>query len=484
MASGGFMPPRIMIAAPCGRSGKTIVSIGLCDAFRRRGLAVQPFKKGPDYIDASWLSAASGVDCRNLDAFLMDEKTIIGSFERVSNKADLVLIEGNMGIYDGIDIDGKGSSAHLSKLLATPVILVINTMRMSRSVAALIKGFQCFEPEINIAGVIINNVAGERHKSKLIQSIEKYCDIPVVGAIPRIRSLNIAERHLGLIPFNESKTGSSFVEDIGAFVERHINLDAVLSIAKQAHDSHNASSTISNPSDDKEDYQRSNAIVRVGVMFDRIFNFYYPENIEALKTAGAEIVHIDSLQDRMLPKVDALYIGGGFPELYIEELSENKGLMHDIAVAIEDGLTVYAECAGLVYLSKGLRANNKLYNMVGIIPSEAEISRHPVGHGYIEGKIIYDNPFFPVGTLMRGHEFHHSKLSSVDGLQCAITLKRGHGINGTLDGIVYKNMFAAYTHIHALSTPGWADAFVANILNERCFFKNTRMKTLEIRLKQ
>lgn len=461
-----------MIAAPGGRSGKTIVSIGLCNALIRRGFSVQTFKKGPDYIDASWLSAASGKNCRNLDGFLMDEKTIIQSFGKASSKADFVIIEGNMGLYDGIDTDGKGSSAYLSKLLNTPVILVVNTSRMSRSVAALIKGFQCFEPETPISGVILNNVAGERHKSKLIQAIEKYCDIPVIGAIPRVKNLNIAERHLGLIPFNESTSGSTFVKDIGTFIEHHIDLDAVLSIAKQAHNKHNSLSTISDPFETEEDYQRNNAVVRIGVIFDRVFNFYYPENLEALESAGAEIVYINSLEDRILPKIDGLYIGGGFPELYIKELSENKSLMHDIAVAIEDGLTVYAECAGLMYLSNGLRINDKLYNMVGVIPSEVELSKRPVGHGYVEAEIVSENPFFPVGTILRGHEFHHSKLSIINELQCAIRLKRGYGINGTLDGIVYKNMFAAYTHIHALGTPGWADAFVAHILTKRCFFEN------------
>jgi len=458
-----------MIAAPGGRSGKTIVSIGLCDALRRRGFSVQTFKKGPDYIDASWLAAASGKNCRNLDRFLMDEKTIIQSFDKASSKADFVLIEGNMGLYDGIDMDGKGSSAYLSKLLTTPIILVVNTSRMSRSVAALIKGFRCFEPETPIAGVILNNVAGERHKSKLIQAIEKYCDIPVIGAIPKVKNLNITERHLGLMPFNESTSGSSFVKDIGAFVERYVDLDAVISIAKQAHNKHNPPSTIPDPYKTKKDYQRGNAVVRIGVIFDKVFNFYYPENLEALESTGAEIVYINSLEDRMLPKIDGLYIGGGFPELHIEELSKNKPLMHDIAVAIEYGLTVYAECAGLMYLSNGLRINDRLYNMVGVIPSDIELSKRPVGHGYVEAKIVCENPFFPVGAILRGHEFHHSKLSITNELQCALRLKRGYGINGMLDGIVYKNMFAAYTHIHALGTSGWADAFVANISSKRSF---------------
>jgi cobyrinic acid a,c-diamide synthase len=195
-------------------------------------------------------------------------------------------------------------------------------------------------------------------------------------------------------------------------------------------------------------------------VFDRIFNFYYPENLEALTQAGAEIVYINSLKDRILPEIDGLYIGGGFPELHLDELCSNRSLMNDIAGAIEGGLTVYAECAGLMYLSRGIRTNGKLYKMAGIIPSEAELSGRPFGHGYVEAEIVHENPFFPMGTVLRGHEFHHSKLSSANDLQCAISIKRGYGINGTVDGIIYKNMFAAYTHLHALGTPEWADAFV------------------------
>lgn len=477
-----------MIAAPGGRSGKTIVSIGLCDTFRRRRLTVQPFKKGPDYIDASWLTAASGRNCRNLDAFLMDEKTLLRSFEQASDKADLVLIEGNMGFYDGIDPDGTGSSAHLSRLLKTPVILVVNTSRMSRSAAALIKGFQNFEPETEIVGVILNNVSGERHKSKLIQAIERYCHIPVVGAIPKTQDLNITERHLGLIPFNESTSGASYINDIGTFVERHLNLDAILSIAQNAPGEplfNSPSSILNSPflilnsSDSQGNFQTDNPVVRIGVMFDRIFNFYYPENLEALTRAGAEIAYIDSLEDKILPEIDGLYIGGGFPELHLEELWDNRSLMNDIAVAIEGGLTVYAECAGLMYLSRGIRTNGKLYKMAGIIPSEAELSGRPFGHGYVEAEIVHENPFFPMGTVLRGHEFHHSKLSSANDLQCAIRIKRGYGINGTVDGIVYKNMFAAYTHLHALGTPEWADAFVSSALKHKkyAYKKNIRRKT-------
>lgn len=470
----GFMPPRIMIAAPSGRSGKTIVSIGLCNALTKRGLAVQPFKKGPDYIDASWLTAASGRHCRNLDAFLVDENTLLKSFKHGSEGSDIVLVEGNMGFYDGADMDGKGSSAYLSRLLDIPVILVVDASRMSRSAAALVRGFQDFEPGTNIIGVILNNVSGERHKTKLIQAIENYCHIPVFGAVPRVKDLKITERHLGLVPFNEAGSGGSIISDIGVFIELNLDIDAILSAAKDASkgSSPGYPSVEINGSYPKGVVKkRTKPCVRLGVIYDRIFNFYYPENIEALKSAGADIVYINSLNDRELPEIDGLYIGGGFPELYLEELSGNTHLMNSIGNAIEEGLTVYAECAGLMYLTRGVRMDDRLYSLVGVIPSEVEILKRPVGHGYVEAKITGDNPFFRKNTEIKGHEFHHSRLTDVRGIKTTMEIRRGHGIDGRVDGIVYKNTFAAYTHIHALGTTSWAEAFISRAHQNKKHFK-------------
>lgn len=447
-----------MVAAPCGRSGKTIVTIGICDTLKKQGLIVQPFKKGPDYIDASWLSAAAGKTCRNLDAFLMGEKVLCRSFESASIGADMAIIEGNMGLYDGIDADGKGSSAYVARLLCTPIILVVNTARMTRSVAALITGYQSFERDTRIAGVILNNVSGPRHEAKLVNAVERHCNIPVLGAIPRDTGLTLTERHLGLIPFKESGAGVTLIDRLSCVIAEHVNIDDILAIAKKAED---------HPVKREALLQIQGNKIRIGVMFDRVFNFYYPENLEALVNCGAELVVLDSLRDQKLPHIDGLYVGGGFPELYFEELTANRHLMDDIALAIEEGLPVYAECAGLMYLSRGIRVDGKLNSMVGVIPAEVELCKRPQGHGYVEAEVIYENPFFPSGTMLRGHEFHHSRILETNNLRRVLRIKRGKGIDGTTDGIVYKNLFAAYTHLHALGTPGWAEAFVSLSLRGR-----------------
>ena len=452
------VPPRLMIAATQGRSGKTTISIGICAALRQRGLSVQPFKKGPDYIDPSWLGAAAGRCCRNLDAFVMPEEEMLSSFQRACLGVDLGIIEGAMGLYDSFYPDGRGSSAHLARLLQTPVILIVNTTRMTRSVAAMVKGYQNFEPQTTIVGVILNNVSGKRHEHKLVEAIEHYCGMPILGAVSRDPGLQIAERHLGLMPIKEGSDTAFKVEKIQRGLEKYLNLDAILAVALGAHGCHISETHI--PKDKAPQ-------VQLGVLFDRAFTFYYPENLEALQRAGAYLMFIDSLNDRSLPPVDGLYIGGGFPEFFLEELEANNELRQDIAEAIEGGLPVYAECAGLMYLCRGIKWQGKLYEMVGAISGDIEIYQRPQGHGYVSAEVTRENPLLPIGLTIRGHEFHHSKLINANGLMFAYRMRRGHGIDGVGDGIVYKNLFAAYTHLHALGTPQWAEAFVSLALQER-----------------
>jgi len=440
-----------MIAGTQGRSGKTTICIGICASLRRRGLAIQAFKKGPDYIDPSWLSAATGRSCRNLDIFLMGEEGARASFQRACCDVDLGFIEGAMGLYDGVYSSGRGSSAHLARLLHVPVILIVNAARMTRSAAAMVIGYQHFEPETAITGVILNNVAGKRHEGKLTSAIERSCGIPVLGLIPRDPDVHIAERHLGLVPFPESREAESVVERIGDKLEPYLDLDGILAVARRVgHPLRGGPTSV----------RKGTGHAKIGVMRDRVFNFYYPENLEALSRAGDELVFINSLRDR-LPEIDGLYIGGGFPEFFLEELEANRGLRRDIAEAVEEGLPVYAECAGLMYLCRGIRWQDERREMVGIIPAEVEISRRPQGHGYVVAKVSGENPFFSLGTIIRGHEFHHSKLSISGGLTYAYRIRRGQGIDGTADGVIYKNVFAAYTHVHALGVPNWAEAFVS-----------------------
>jgi cobyrinic acid a,c-diamide synthase len=416
------------------------------------GLVVKPFKKGPDYIDASWLTAASGNACRNLDAFLMTNEMLVDNFGKFSRGSDLMFIEGNMGLYDGVDGGGEGSSAHLARLLKAPVVLVVNTARMTRSVAALVKGFMDFEDGTGIAGVILNNVAGSRHETKLVDAVERYCGVPVLGRIPRSKALVIHERHLGLVPFREADTGALAVERIMRAIEKHIDMEGLLSLARTAP------SLPVNIAGEKQRIGKPGA--RIGIILDRAFHFYYPENLEALEREGAELVFIDSTNDQSLPVIDGLYIGGGFPELFLDDIQRNSSLRNNIASSIEDGLPVYAECAGLMYLCEKIIFDGISCNGVGVIPCEVEFFTRPQAHGYVEAEVKYENPFYPFGTRIRGHEFHHSRLTTIKGLHYAFELTRGQGMGGKADGIIYKNVLASYTHIHASGVPVWAQSFV------------------------
>ncbi|MBM3127399.1 MAG: cobyrinate a,c-diamide synthase [Chloroflexi bacterium] len=469
-------PPRVVIAAPHGRSGKTTVAVGLCAAFAARGLIVQPFKKGPDYIDPSWLTEAARRPCRNLDPFLMGEEVVVAAFARGSQAADLALIEGAMGLYDGADLAGTGSTAALARWLDAPILLVVNAQRITRSVAALVQGYQHFEPNTRIAGVILNNVARARQQTLITQAIEKYCGIPVVGVLPRDDALAIPDRHLGLIPRGEYShilEGVATVPAIAAArdaVLAHFDLDAIFRIAGE-----------SGRQGDRETRRQGKQLgtlnlepplasrpspLAIGILRDRAFSFYYPENLEALQEAGAELIFIDSLRDAHLPALDALYIGGGFPEVFLRELQANASLRAEICAAIENGLPVYAECGGLMYLARAITWRDQRGEMVGALPFDVTVTDKPQGHGYVELEVIAENPLFARGTIVRGHEFHNSRinlegLGDLLGLNCAYRITRGHGLDGARDGIVYKNAFASYTHLHALVTPEWATAFSA-----------------------
>ncbi len=442
----------LLISSTQGHSGKTVITVGLCNLFRKKGLSIQPFKKGPDYIDPSWLTVATGRSCRNLDLFLIPKERLVQSFQQASKDADLVIIEGAMGLYDGFDSTGYGTSAEIAKLLNTPIFLVINTTRMTDSIAAMVTGYQHFQPETNIAGVLLNYVSGARHESKLRNAVEKYCKIPVVGSIPKNADLHIPERHLGLIPSRESDGAEAWVEGIGKKLESYLDVDQILNIVECFK------TPYSTPIEEKAEGKGPH--IKIGVIYDQVFNFYYPENLEALRRLGADLVLINSLQDR-LPQVDGLYIGGGFPEFFLEKLERNEGLRQDISKAIEEGLPVYAECAGLMYLCKNILWQGRSYEMVGIIPSEVKLSAKPQGHGYVIVEVIRQTPFFPTGLTLRGHEFHHSRISFTGDFNFVYEIQRGYGVDGKRDGFCYKNLLASYMHLHALGTPEWAEGFVS-----------------------
>jgi cobyrinic acid a,c-diamide synthase len=387
---------------------------------------------------------------------------------------NLAIVEGAMGLYDGLD--SHETTAEIARLLSIPILLVINTTRMTRSIAAMVTGYQHFQKDVPIAGVILNYVSGTRHESKLRNAVEEYCGIPVVGSIPRDQDLRIVERHLGLIPSSEAGEAELWVERIGRKLESQLDLDKILTIARSSKAPQIPSLLLKKRKTKKSplplgerDRVRGNARtqkVRIGIIRDRAFHFYYPENLEALAIEGAELLFIDSFKDR-LPKVDGLYIGGGFPEFFLKELEGNRRLRRDIAEAVHEGLPVYAECAGLMYLCRSISWRNLSYEMVGVLSSEVQLSERPEGHGYEVAEVLNENPIFPVGLTIRGHEFHHSILLKLDNLTFAYRIKRGRGIASQRDGIVYKNLFASYIHLHALGTPEWAEGFISLARKEK-----------------
>lgn len=452
------LAPRFVIAAPQGRSGKTTISLGLCAAFKARGLSVQPFKKGPDYIDPSWLSEAAGRPCRSLDPFFYQQpKALLRAFVRPAQSADVCLVEGNHGLFDSYDETGVGSTAAVARMLDAPILLVVNVTRTGRSAAAIVHGCQTFEPGTNIAGVVLNNVAHGRHESRIRQAIESHCHIPVLGSIPRDETLTIPDRHLGLVPREEERTLLSAITACQQAIERSLDLEAVLEIARSA-----------SPLPLSEQDQLTNSTsqspsVRIGVLRDRAFTFYYPENLEALEAAGAELVFINAFEDTKLPDLDALYIGGGFPEIFMDKLSENASLRVAIREAVENDLPVYAECGGLMYLSRRIVWGEKSAEMVGALPCEIEMTGKPQGHGYVVARVENENPFFAPGAVLRGHEFHNSRLISISTKNSLVTtyiLSRGKGIGDNRDGILYRNVLASYTHLHIGGAPDWAEGLV------------------------
>jgi cobyrinic acid a,c-diamide synthase len=453
-----FEKPRLVIAALRGGSGKTIVSMGLAAAWRlRRGMRVVPFKKGPDYIDAGWLSVAAGGPCYNLDPFLMNPDEMLCSFVRRSSRGDLSLVEGNRGLYDGVDIQGSFATSEVAKLLRAPVVLVLDATKMTRTAAALVLGCRHLDPEVNIAGVILNQVAGKRHEQVLRGAIEQYCGVPVVGVVPKQKGNLFPERHLGLVPPQESKNIAEAIEVIGNTMAECIDMDAIERIAAAAPALGWPTSLI----DQKRRSSSSDDHVVIGIIRDSAFQFYYPENIEALEDKGAVIREISSLDDTCVPAVDALYIGGGFPETHLELLAKNRSFRDSLKREIDAGLPVYAECGGLMYLCSGINHGRGRYPMTGIFPFEVFLETKPQGHGYTIVECVEETPFFPRGASFRGHEFHYSKLvGEFSNVDFAFKLSKGHGIVAGWDGMCYKNVLASYSHVHAEGNDQWAEAMV------------------------
>jgi cobyrinic acid a,c-diamide synthase len=453
--------PRMTIAALRGGSGKTLLTLGLASAWQDQGYRVATFKKGPDFIDAGWLTFAANRACHNLDPFLMDRDQILESFVAHSDEADICLIEGNRGLYDGLDVDGTCSTAELAKLIRAPVLIIVDATMATRTLAALVKGCQVLDPDLNLAGVILNRVSGPRQEQLIRESIEKWCGLPVVGSLPKLKDNPFPERHMGLVPFQERDHAQKAIDWARKIAAENLNLDQIRQIAMDA-----GALTISSGRTTGIQAEAGQNGPRIGVIRDKSFWFYYPENLSQLEGAGAKLIEINAITDRGLPNIDALYIGGGFPETQAQALADNHTFRASLRNAIEEGLAVYAECGGLMYLGEHLVVDGDTYPMVGALPMDFALQKRPQGHGYTILEVDHPNPYYPVGQIIKGHEFHYSKpiMTRKEGVKFIFNVSRGNGIIDQRDGICKKNLLATYTHVHGAGFPQWATCFfrVAN----------------------
>ncbi len=445
--------PRIVIAGISGDSGKTFVSCGVLNTLKNKGLSVIPFKKGPDYIDPEWLTTASGIAARNLDTFLFDREKNYEIFCKYAFGKDIAVIEGNRGLYDGFDELGTHSTAELAKLLKAPVIVSLTINKITRTAAAIIYGLKHFDHEVEIKGVILNQTAGNRQTDLISKVIEDTCGIPVIGAIPKLKNKDLLpSRHLGLVTPLEHNTAIKAVEEAGKAIEDYVDVQKLIDIAKTTPDLDFEYKSV-NFNTEKS--------CKIGVFVDKAFSFYYAENLEALIEKGAEIIEISSIDDKTLPDCNAVYIGGGFPETNIREICHNKDLMRSLKIAAENGLPIYAECGGLIYLCKDIELNEDIFELSGIFPVGIKMSKKPAGHGYSTSLVQKHNPFYPIGLQIKGHEFHYASINKqYDEIEMCLEMTRGNGAVNGWDGLFYKNVFATWQHTHSQGLPEWSDAMI------------------------
>ena len=442
---------RFMIAGAHKSSGKTVVSTGLAGALTTRGEVVQCFKKGPDYIDPMWLSAASGRACYNLDYNTMSAAEFTGLMCDRARGADVAMIEANKGLFDGVKLDGSDANSALAKATDTPVVLVIDTNGMTRGIAPLLLGYQAFD-DVNIAGVILNKVGGSRHEGKLRAAVEAYTDIPVIGAVGRNTALDIGERHLGLTTPSETAHLDVKIAEIARIVGGQVNLDHVMRIAATA-----PVLDVAAPPPVQARFEG----LRIGYARDRAFGFYYADDLDAFAALGAELVAFNALSDQNLPEVDGLFLGGGFPETQMAALSANRALRAQIKRAVANGMPVYAECGGLMYLCRSMAWGDVSYEMCDVIKAEAVMCARPQGRGLVQYTTTEDHIWPPRAGVAQAHEFHYARLENVDAdTRFGRVLSRGHGIDGVNDGIITGNVLAGFCHQRNSQSNPWVARFL------------------------
>ena len=496
--------PGLVIAGLRGGNGKTVISLGIAAAWREMGKTIAPFKKGPDYIDAGWLSKAAGRSCYNLDTFMCSTDQVRESFMRNSALADIAVVEGNRGLYDGIDLEGRTSTAEIAKLLNLPVILALDCTKSTRTMAALLMGCIHFDPHVHIMGVILNRVAGKRHENKVKDNIKRFCNIPVFGSVPKLKAEDFPERHMGLVPSAEHELALESIHAAARVARKYIDLDGLyracvhaLKIQTTAQQPLSPavprgtlceqcgqpappiepplSSAVSRPDPSCTDASTAPSPAAllprekrpvIGVIRDSAFQFYYPDNLAALAESGALLQEISPLTASQVPPVDALYMGGGFPETHAAQLANNENFRNELKSLALNGLPIYAECGGLIFLGKSITLEGITYPMAGILPISFGLSPRPVGHGYTQVRVVQDNPFFEKGQVIRGHEFRYSHIEAIDyrDEEMAFAMERGKGIIDKKDGFFKNKVFGTYTHTLSSCASSWSHAMVRQAL--------------------
>lgn len=453
------MIPCVLVAGTSSSVGKTTVVLGMMAALRRRGLVVAPFKVGPDFIDPSHHAAICGRPSRNLDTFMMGCDGVRRSFARGVEGADVAVIEGVMGLYDGLDATEVASSAHVAKALGAPVLLVMNAHGTSRSAAAMALGYSSYDPGVKISGLVLNRVGSERHRSLLEEALAPL-GIPILASLPRRGEIALPSRHLGLQMGFESRHDLDALAD---FLEENADLDGILELGcefaePEAQVAQGQGAQEAQEAETVPDLGGDR--IRIAVGYDEAFCFYYAENFEELRRLGADLEFFSPIRDP-LPEVNGLYLGGGYPELYAGALEESP-TRHEIKKAAGDGMPIYGECGGLMYLcesvvSKDGDSENK---MAGVLPASTTMTGRLQALGYVEGDVVADNPVVARGSVIRGHEFHYSKMDCARDARFAYRFRRGKGIVGDRDGLLEHETLGSYLHTHFSTFP--VDRFVAS----------------------
>lgn len=440
--------------------GKTVISLALCSCLAKKG-RVQAYKTGMDYLDTSYLSGVTGRPAYNLDSFVQTAEEAAGLFAYGSDSADFSVVEGVRGLFEGSSaLSDSGSTAAVAKRLSLPVVLVLNAKSITRSAAAIVRGFQLFDPDVEIAGVILNNASSKRHAEKATMAIEYYCGIPVFGTVPRDQVMEIPGRHLGLVSYQEQEERLDIAE-IASFVSECVDVDVLCEVARESVAEENAVS--------KQLAFRPPIRKRVAVAYDKAFSFYYGETASVLSSLGCEVVYFSPLQDS-LPDADGYYFGGGYPELSAEKLSENSGIREEILQAAKEGACMYAEGGGLLYLLRSLSVSEKRYPMCGVFSGDGQMSsaKHL---GYVEGHVSLNGKIH----AFRGHEFHYSGVSMDAGAEYRIRLSRGEGICQGKDWVAFRNAVGGYTHLMPVSS---RDIFRELFFREGDFGDETIQKSM------